>query len=189
MAKKKKEEKERKSGTKIKYDALFSDLDYKIYLKPYTTFRKEYLKQLEKVQERNQKKKKCYIVTFKNMEDILYVAFAHTYNESCKIATDYFTEMEHPNFTKNMLFEARSRRREEWDRFAKSGKIPINLLLNIGCKFSCCYCGRFAFTYKDVMEGNCFIVYNSDVTLNPFTRGGLVCKECQEKLESLNGKE
>jgi hypothetical protein len=123
------------------------------------------------------------------MEGILYIAFAHTGNEASKIATDYFTEIEHPNFTKNMLFEARPRRKEDWDRYSRSEKIPIRSLLSIGCKFSCCYCGRFAFTYKDVVKEDCFIVHNSDIILNPFTNGALVCKECQEKLKSLKEKE
>lgn len=177
-----KRDEERKKTSEYTFDKLFGDVNYKEYTRPYSSFKKEYLKQLEKLNKKKEKKRVCYIVTYKDVEGIMYVAFATSRDEAIKIATNYFIDLRHPEFKNtSMAKKASAKRRPTWDRYSKAGKVPVYGLLMMGCKFPCCYCGRYLFTYRDLLDGKCTII-DDELSLNPFTKGIVVCKDCESKL-------
>lgn len=155
----------------------FDNIDFSSFVKPFYEIQEGYNNIAKK------RRPKCYSITYKNVPDILYVAFGD--KDKCKSeATKYFRDNFHPAFTgsdwKRCHTEARAIRQPAFDKYYEDKKIPIVALLSLGVSIPCCICGKENFTMKDYNNKRCFIV-EDEGDLNVFTKGYVLCYTCFNK--------
>lgn len=134
----------------------------------------------------NLKKKKAYLVTFKERNDIAYISFASDRGKARWRACKYFKDILIPEFQRDKGYSAQlrltiARRVKEFDCFADKERVPIPELMKIlNFKFPCSICGKELFSYRDYEAERCFYLEGED-NLNEFVEGIILCYSCKKK--------
>lgn len=155
--------------------------------------RKKELSNLEKLQEslkkispKKQDKKLAFLVTFKNLNDIIYISFKSNRARANWDACKYFRDLLIPEFQKDKGYSAqlkltKVRRIREFDKYADEGKVPIPELMKVlNFKFPCSICGKGMFSYTDYIAKRCFIL-EGEHNLSEFVKGIVLCYNCCKK--------
>lgn len=147
--------------------------------------RQDFLKEYKSLLKQTDKYK-AYKVTFKGVEDLMYITFQTGKKEQRKNkamweATKYFQDNFHPVFlNENMLYSARPRRIPELDEYSKEKRVPIPVLMEkAGMTFSCKACGKGKFDYEDYEFKRCYVTEEFD--MYPFAKGVVLCRDCFDK--------
>lgn len=152
----------------------FENIDFDTFVDPFQEIKNEYNVIVQR------RKPKCYSITYRNIPDILYIAFGE--KDKCKgEATKYFRDNFHPLFTgrqwERCHIEARAIRQPALDKYSDDKKVPISALLSLGVSIPCCICKEGNFNMDDYRYGKCFVV-EDEGDLNVFTKGYLLCPKC-----------
>lgn len=156
------------------------DINYESFVKPYVDIKEGYENCNKLLLRREQKKFRCWVITFKTVPDVLYVAFGD--KDKCKgEATKYFRDNYHPAFLdkswKSCYTEARAIRHAELDKYYVEKKVPIPEIMKLGASFPCSICGKENFTLKEYEGKRCYIV-EGEGDVNTFTKGYVLCYNC-----------
>ena len=130
------------------------------------------------------KKKRAFIITFKDHPDYMCLVFASGKERACTEGQRTIRDMYFPMYSLSKcpitLFETRSKRVEELDSYTQDGKVPIPKLLQFGFKFECCACHTDSFSYHDYMTKRCYIIEGEGDPI-PYAVGAILCRDCYNK--------
>ena len=152
----------------------------------YRTLMESYGELLEKPKG---KRLKAFVVKYLDHSDLNYVCFyTEQMKKNTKIeASKYFRDMLYPTFQKGgckkEMHRSRYYRVPEFDKYAKTKKIPIpDLMQVLNMKFSCSLCGAYSFSYEDYLNKKCYVI-EGDGDINPFTEGIILCYDCYKRVQ------
>lgn len=137
--------------------------------------------------EEDKKQVKAFLVTFREESDIFYIGFGTDKYKACYQASKYFKENFHPAFMKSgsndiKFVKSRFKRIPEFDKYAKTGRVPIPELMKFGVSLPCSCCGNDNFTYEDYEMGRCF-VFEGEGNMLPYADGFVLCYNCYQKIK------
>ena len=127
------------------------EINYQYFIMPFHNLKRYYYG----IINRRHPKPKCYAITYRNVPDIIYIAFGE--KDKCKSeATKYFRDNFHPAFAGNAWrkchIEARAIRHPEFDQYIKEKRVPILDIMTLGITFPCSICGKDNFTLNDLRK-------------------------------------
>ena len=159
----------------------FDKIDFSEYIKPYEELKVDY----EKVYKQLFSNGKAWKVVYTKRDNLVAVVFAKTQHKATWKAVKYFRENCEPEFIgkgydQNLKF-MKTHRIPELDKYSEENKVPVYALMKALKKtYKCHICGQHNFDYYDYQLGKC-IVLEGEGDTDTYTKGVVVCKECQQK--------